>query len=60
MQAALHSYPNLDIHAGSVFDLVLSHPVVPSDLPRAEIRGVKLGKFSGLRRGHEARYDREN
>ncbi|KAI0700807.1 glucose-inhibited division protein A subfamily [Cerioporus squamosus] len=43
MQAALHSYPNLDIYAGSVFDLVLKQPDSSSaQLPRAEVRGVKL------------------
>ena len=43
MQAALHNCPNLDILAGSVFDLVLSNPSVTTDLPLSEIRGVKLG-----------------
>ena len=43
MQAALHNCPNLDIVAGSVFDLVLSHPSVTTDFPLSEIRGVKLG-----------------
>ncbi|RPD53908.1 glucose-inhibited division protein A subfamily [Lentinus tigrinus ALCF2SS1-7] len=42
MQAALHNYPNLDIHAGSVFDLVLNQPPLSADFPRAEVRGVKL------------------
>ncbi|KAL7278263.1 hypothetical protein ACG7TL_008239 [Trametes sanguinea] len=42
MQEALHRYPNLDIRAGSVFDLVLSTPSTSYDLPRSEIRGVKL------------------
>ncbi|KAH9912974.1 glucose-inhibited division protein A subfamily [Epithele typhae] len=45
MQAALFNYPNLDIRAGSVFDLVLSHPTTSSsvtDFPRSEVRGVKL------------------
>ncbi|TBU27479.1 glucose-inhibited division protein A subfamily [Dichomitus squalens] len=42
MQAALRSYPNLSIHAGSVFDLVLGHPLGSTDLPGAEVRGVKL------------------
>ncbi|KAI0755509.1 glucose-inhibited division protein A subfamily [Fomes fomentarius] len=42
MQSALRSYPNLDIHAGSVFDLVLSHPTITAEFPRAEVGGVKL------------------
>ena len=42
MQAALRSYPNLSIYAGSVFDLVLSHPSASADFPRSEVRGVKL------------------
>ncbi|KAI9065742.1 glucose-inhibited division protein A subfamily [Trametes sanguinea] len=42
MQEALHRYPNLDIRAGSVFDLVLSPPSTSYGLPRSEIRGVKL------------------
>ena len=43
MQAALHNHPNLDIYAGSVFDLVLNQPSLSTEFPRAEVRGVKLG-----------------
>ncbi|CDO76826.1 hypothetical protein BN946_scf185033.g23 [Trametes cinnabarina] len=42
MQESLHRYPNLDIRAGSVFDLVLGPPSTSYDMPRSEIRGVKL------------------
>ena len=44
MQTTLHSYPNLDIHAGSVFDLVLGQPSMSTDFPRLEVRGVTLGR----------------
>ncbi|KAI0738211.1 glucose-inhibited division protein A subfamily [Daedaleopsis nitida] len=42
MQSALNSCRNLDIRAGSVFDLVLSPPPPSAGPSRAEIRGVKL------------------
>ena len=45
MQEALFNYPNLDIRAGSAFDLVLDHTAVstgPAD-PTSEVRGVRLG-----------------
>ncbi|KAI0329454.1 glucose-inhibited division protein A subfamily [Cubamyces sp. BRFM 1775] len=42
MQDALSRYPNLDIHGGSVFDLVLGPPSLSPDSARAEVRGVKL------------------
>ncbi|KAM5545802.1 hypothetical protein V8D89_000840 [Ganoderma adspersum] len=42
MQTRLHSYPNLDIRAGSVFDLVLGQPSMSTDFPRSEVRGVTL------------------
>ena len=45
MQATLHGYTNLDIRAGSVFDLVLGQPAVSADFPRSEVRGVTLGTF---------------
>ena len=43
MQATLHGYTNLDIRAGSVFDLVLGQPTTSTDFPRSEVRGVTLG-----------------
>ncbi|KAI0631425.1 glucose-inhibited division protein A subfamily [Trametes polyzona] len=42
MQEALDRYPNLDIRAGSVFDLVLGPPPISQDFARSEVRGVKL------------------
>ncbi|EIW52602.1 glucose-inhibited division protein A subfamily [Trametes versicolor FP-101664 SS1] len=42
MQNALKHYPNLDIRAGSVFDLVLGPPPMSHDIPRSEVKGVKL------------------
>ncbi|KAI8977779.1 glucose-inhibited division protein A subfamily [Trametes punicea] len=42
MQEALHRYPNLDIRAGSVFDLVLGPLSMSHDLPRSVVQGVKL------------------
>ncbi|KAI0654280.1 glucose-inhibited division protein A subfamily [Cubamyces menziesii] len=42
MQDALSWYPNLDIHAGSVFDLVLGPSPLSPDCSRPEVRGVKL------------------
>ncbi|KAI0824423.1 glucose-inhibited division protein A subfamily [Trametes gibbosa] len=42
MQEALNRYPNLDIRAGSVFDLVLGPSPMVHDLPRSEVQGVKL------------------
>ncbi len=45
MQEALNRYPNLDIRAGSVFDLVLGPPPMSHDVPRSEVKGVKLGSF---------------
>ena len=47
MQGALHGYPNLDIHAGSVFDLVLDHTNL-SNNRWARISGVKLGMTAPL------------
>jgi len=48
MQETLFNYSNLDVHVGTVFDLVFSHPDPTSAAPRASrwgtIQGVKLGK----------------
>ncbi|KAI0668201.1 glucose-inhibited division protein A subfamily [Trametes maxima] len=41
MQSALHNYPNLNIRAGSVFDLVLGN-VTRHGSSHSEVRGVKL------------------
>lgn len=45
MQEALFNYPNLDVRAGSVFDLVLDHTAssTGSAGPTSEVRGVRLG-----------------
>jgi hypothetical protein len=51
MQDYLLNYPNLDIRAGSVFDLVLNNTVPPTNelSPSrnvwATIDGVRLGSF---------------
>ncbi len=51
MQHTLLNYPNLDIRAGSVFDLVFNHTVAPACEPSssrnvwAAIDGVRLGCF---------------
>ncbi|KAI0354469.1 glucose-inhibited division protein A subfamily [Trametes cingulata] len=42
MQDALRNYPNLDIRAGSVFDLVLGASSKSFPSPVSEVRGVKL------------------
>ena len=48
MQDTILNYPNLDVHAGSVFDLVYGHPDLASPAfgsPQwGTIEGVKLGK----------------
>lgn len=48
MQDMLFNYPNLDVRAGSVFDLVFSHFDATSDDAHTTkwgtIQGVKLGK----------------
>ena len=48
IQAMLHNYPNLELRAGSVFDLVLNKPSVSTDFLRSEVRGVQLGEFIAL------------
>jgi tRNA uridine 5-carboxymethylaminomethyl modification enzyme len=51
MQHYLLNYPNLDVRAGSVFDLVLNDTVPPTNEPSssrnvcAAIDGVRLGRF---------------
>ena len=50
MQQAILHYPNLDVRAGSVFDLVLNHTKPPAYVPDssqnvwATIDGIRLGK----------------
>jgi tRNA uridine 5-carboxymethylaminomethyl modification enzyme len=48
MQAALSRYPNLDIRAGSVFDLVFQHSgnAGPDGTRWGKIGGVKLGEYT--------------
>ena len=45
MQETLFNYPNLDVYAGSVFDLVLDHTAAPPGPigPTLAVRGVRLG-----------------
>lgn len=45
MQETLFSYPNLDVRAGSVFDLVLDHTAASTGPggPTFAVQGVKLG-----------------
>ncbi len=44
MQAVLHNYPNLDIRAASVHDLVFDHS--PSGNNWGTVTGVRLGTGS--------------
>lgn len=50
MQEILFNYPNLDVRAGSVFDLVFSHPDSNTTDPMkwGTIEGVKLGENEDL------------
>lgn len=55
MQHTLLHYPNLDVRAGSVFDLILNHTKPPAYLPDSSqnvwgtIDGIRLGMaFSRL------------
>ena len=46
MQEILFNYPNLDVRAGSAFDLVFSHPEPSTSNPQTrwgKVEGVKLG-----------------
>jgi hypothetical protein len=45
MQAALFNYPNLDVRAGSVFDLTLGHMAASSGTagPIFAVHGIRLG-----------------
>ena len=45
MQEALFNYPNLDVRAGSAFDLVLDHTAVSTGPagPTSAVRGIRLG-----------------
>ena len=42
MQETLFNYPNLDVRAGSAFDLVLDHTTASTG-PVPAVRGVRLG-----------------
>lgn len=53
MQAALSNYPNLDIQAGSVFDLVFDHEGKAENI-WGKISGVKLGKILQYDIHHES------
>jgi len=47
MQDTLFDYPNLDVHVGTVFDLVFSHTNMLAASGASQwgaIEGVKLGK----------------
>jgi tRNA uridine 5-carboxymethylaminomethyl modification enzyme len=50
MQHTLLHYPNLDVRAGSVFDLVLNHTKPPAYVPDSDqnvwatIDGIRLGR----------------
>jgi hypothetical protein len=48
MQNTIFNYPNLDVHLGSVFDIIFSHPNPTSPSSGSPqwgtIEGVKLGK----------------
>ena len=45
MQETLFNYPNLDVRAGSVFDLVLDHMAASTGPagPTFAVKGVRLG-----------------
>lgn len=45
MQETLFNYPNLDVRAGSVFDLVLDHTTASTGPggPTLAVQGVRLG-----------------
>ena len=45
MQETLFNYPNLDVRAGSVFDLVLDHTSASNGTagPNFALRGIRLG-----------------
>jgi tRNA uridine 5-carboxymethylaminomethyl modification enzyme len=45
MQETLFNYPNLDVRAGSVFDLILDHTAASNGAagPTFAVRGIKLG-----------------
>lgn len=45
MQETLFNYPNLDVRAGSVFDLVLDHRSASTGPagPTYAVRGIRLG-----------------
>ena len=45
IQSMLHNYPNLELRAGSVFDLVLNKPSASTDFLHSEVRGVQLGEL---------------
>jgi len=45
MQETLFNYPNLEVRAGSIFDLVLDHTAVSTGPtgPTLAVQGVRLG-----------------
>ena len=45
MQETLFNYPNLDVRAGSAFDLVLDHTAVSTGPagPTSAVQGIRLG-----------------
>ena len=55
MQHTLLRYPNLDVRAGSVFDLVLNHTNPPAYVPDygqnvwATVDGLRLGRTCSYR-----------
>lgn len=49
MQETLFNYPNLDVRAGSVFDLILDHTAAG---PTFAVRGIKLGNELPFDSGH--------
>jgi len=59
MQEALFNYPNLDVRAGSAFDLVLDHTAVSTGPagPTSAVRGIRLGNelmFASVHRADRA------
>ena len=54
MQAAIFSYPNLDVRAGSVHDLNFDHTKCVSSITGqtwGRVNGVRLGTFDRRRQG---------
>ena len=54
MQAAIFSYPNLDVRAGSVHDLIFDHTKCSSNIAGqtwGRVNGVRLGTSDWRRQG---------